>query len=105
MSETKWTPGPWNQSYRLDQDGMYNTEVYDALGKTIATLAWHPVPIKGGWATDRDANARLIAASPDLYEALTVLLSNVGDYELGSSRHQAINIAETALTRARGEQP
>jgi hypothetical protein len=46
---------------------MYSTEVYDAAGETIATVAWYPVKTKSGSiVTAREANASLIAAAPDL---------------------------------------
>lgn len=64
------TPGPWNQSHRktnfLDR---WATEIYDTSGKTIATAAWYPVKTAHGIETNRDANARLIAAAPDLLAA------------------------------------
>lgn len=75
MSQSKHTPGPWGQSHRKREDGMYATEVYDAKGETIATCAWYPVPLGGGHtATNRDANARLIAAAPDLLDACRAAL-------------------------------
>ena len=71
--EAKFTKGEWRQSHREKSDGMYSTEVYDEEGKTICTLAWHKVPIEGGFTTDREANAKLIAAAPDLYNACVAM--------------------------------
>ena len=72
MKEFKGTKGEWNQSHRItDKDGNYSTEVYCDKGQTIATLSWYPNnDIKGVTTTDREENAKLIAASPDLLEAL-----------------------------------
>ncbi len=98
-AEGKWTPGPWAQSHRKTRDGMYSTEVYDAKGETIATLAWHVVPTENGYATDREANARLIASAPDMAEALREICKGSIDVS-----HTAIIIgpdALAALTRAR----
>ena len=69
------TPGPWEQSHRKGCDGVYEvfrTQVYPASDpdNTIATLHWHSVKTDEGFATDREANARLIAAAPDLLAAL-----------------------------------
>ena len=65
------TPGPWSQSHRQSShDGMYRTQVYDANGEAIATCAWYPVKAKYGEGTNREANARLIAAAPDLLASL-----------------------------------
>jgi hypothetical protein len=66
----KHTPGPWFQEHRKKANGMYATEVFDKEGQTIATLAWHSKKIGNVTITDREANARLIAAAPDLLDAL-----------------------------------
>lgn len=69
------TPGPWFQSHRENKEGMWNTQVYDAKGETIATLAWYPVPQHNGVIeTSREANAHLIAAAPEMLEALKAML-------------------------------
>jgi hypothetical protein len=102
---TPWTPGPWSQSHRMRQDGTYFTEVYDAKGATIATLAWHVEdPLAETLTTDRAENARLIASAPDLYAALEqiVLLADgraVTANEIGDS----YEAAREALAKARGE--
>lgn len=71
MSEGKHTPGPWKQSHRKQPNGDYITQVYCAGGETIANVAWYPVELGDGiTGTSRGANARLIAAAPDLLEAL-----------------------------------
>lgn len=70
MSEGKHTPGPWKQSHRKQPNGDYITQVYCAGGETIANVAWYPVELGDGiTGTSRGANARLIAAAPDLLEA------------------------------------
>ena len=68
--ETKHTKGEWRQAHRIcDEEGNYSTQVFDEDGETICTLAWHKVPMENGFTTDREANAKLIAAAPDLLEA------------------------------------
>lgn len=66
MSAPAWTPGPW----RDGQDG--NTRVYgpDGMGEHSGLIA---TVFKGR------ANARLIAAAPDLAEALEELLFEDSD--------------------------
>lgn len=65
------TPRPWFQSHRCRSDGMYSTEIYDARGETIATVAWYPVSLGEGVAgTARDANAALIVEAVNAYDAL-----------------------------------
>ena len=64
MSETKFTPGPWTP-----------TLVMNALGWVRAPNGQR-VAIACGQSNDHTvANARLIAAAPDLYEALAPFAS------------------------------
>lgn len=82
------TPGPWGQSHRQTGEESWNTEVYDAKGETIATLAWYPVKTAEGVSTSREANAHLIAAAPDLLAALQAIfdaeeaVADVDEYDL-----------------------
>lgn len=89
------TPGEWKQSHRAGRDGMYSTEVYDAAGETIATIAWYPKPIANGIATYREENAAFIAAAnpSQIIELINALRDAQRDevpvaysYELAHSR-------------------
>ncbi|WP_141755082.1 hypothetical protein [Burkholderia plantarii] len=67
MSESKqqWTPGPWE----VDATG------YRAKGDGVCVMAWpRCVAVIGAFNPDmpNDANAKLIAAAPDLVEALRI---------------------------------
>ena len=67
----EFTKLPWETAYRKHKDGTYSQEVFDSKGETIATLAWHPVEVAPGEiATDREANAHLIASAPQMYQML-----------------------------------
>jgi len=68
--EHKHTAGPWGWSHRETANGNYSTQVYDEKGKEIADIAWYPVTQNNITITSREANARLIAAAPELLEAL-----------------------------------
>ena len=89
-TETKWTPRPWRV-----QVGRYLPMVHSPDG------------IVGHLSGDRaefEANAHLVAAAPDLYEALSHLLrlnrtQSVGDEDYDA----ALESAEEVLTKARGE--
>lgn len=82
----EFTPNEWYQSHRPipnDPDGMYNTQVYTEDGETICTLAWYPKPpvfekVEGEKrkviGSYREANAKLIAAAPNLLDALEEML-------------------------------
>lgn len=71
----KHTPGPWFQSHIQDKtDGMYYTRVYDHKD-IIATLHWYPIELAPGvTGTRREANAKLIAAAPELLRSCIQLL-------------------------------
>ena len=78
---TAHTPGPWRFAHRETLGRGYSTEVFDSEGQTIATMAWHAVPTEYGTTTDREENARLIAAAPDLLEALKSLRAKLAALE------------------------
>lgn len=111
----KHTPGPWN----VRDDGMsYACPIIDApsVGKgyfaSIATATQRdPHPQHGGWISmaTAEANACLIAAAPDLLEALeglkTILLEWHDDHpeEIGDEEHKYLGKANEAIKKARGE--
>lgn len=91
MSEKKWTPGPWV----FDGTGPHNVfgcDISNSLGDSIAG-SWH------GRDEVAKANAHLIAAAPELYDALEEMLRIVGGYEYP----ETAKMARAALTKARGE--
>ena len=93
MSEARHTPGPWTAFYKA----KYNE--------------WHvAVPSGSGWNLalfsdglegpdeDREANARLIAAAPDLLYALQ-LICDAGAERIGISH---MDRARAAVAKAEG---
>ncbi len=56
----KFTPGPWCESVATGEEG----DIYSG-GATLVATVKHP------------ADARLIAAAPELYEALRVLMASI----------------------------
>jgi hypothetical protein len=96
------TPGPWFQ--------------FDEGGTTYASVVWGPEgPGYGAVAycspysspTDKDiANARLIAAAPDLLDALNGLLDGLDENRCGLTEGQwskLILAAWDAIAKAKGE--
>tara|TARA_R110000803_G_scaffold198048_2_gene261731 strand:- start:1057 stop:1356 length:300 start_codon:yes stop_codon:yes gene_type:complete len=77
-TETKFTQGKWSQSHREQSDGMYITQVYDDKGQSICDLNWHSVDTALGFKTDREENALLIAAAPEMYALLESLKVKLG---------------------------
>ena len=111
MSETKFTPGPWQYRFKTIKDDWGEVRRHD--GRLVAKCVF-------GWWTDDElnehrknktdpaaANASLIAAAPDLYAAL----KDLDDAFCGENRtkedrfrsRQAIIAARAALAKARGE--
>lgn len=92
MTERKWTHGPW-----VWVDG----DLEDRGGEPVAYHSCH------GGVVVNDANAHLIAAAPDLYEALELMrheyrtaLRISGVDEMTS---KTMATANAALAKARGE--
>ena len=96
MSEPKFTKGPWKATYDSQLRALieiYNTE--DRI--PVAVL-----PDRGTVEAmpEVEANANLIAAAPDMYEALEVFCS----YCFGCTDNECkICIYGKALRKARGE--
>lgn len=122
--QPKWTPGPWKwlgEDYRggwgwqllvgPNGEGLLCGQAAD--GGPYAGLRSHcdidPLLCKTGFGASqesapavhvREANAHLIAAAPELYEALAAIVRDGDDQELDSA---LINAGRAALARARGE--
>ena len=74
MSENH-TPGPWETRHRKGADSMYRTEVFSDQHGGIATCEWTVKHCGNGVEkTYRAANARLIAAAPELLDELAYLI-------------------------------
>jgi hypothetical protein len=93
MEKQTFTQGPWE----VDSTG------YRAAGNGLCVMAWHLgkcVAVTGAHNSDMpvDANAALIAAAPDLYEALKEII----DTEWIGGKGGFVK-ARAALAKARGE--
>jgi hypothetical protein len=102
-NETKWTKGPWSVGARFIEG---ENEVLDAEGFSVADPSiFASRKARNGRIVKRVrpveeqvANANLIAAAPELYEALDAFM------RLGTMDDQsAIDAARAALSKARGE--
>ena len=101
------TPGPWLWEYRRGGEGQYNMEVYSATHGVIATCAWTPRPLgNGATGTYRDANASLIAAAPELLDALQAAVEMYGKpggpWNVPGSAGCWITQARVAIAKATG---
>lgn len=84
------TPGPWR--FYDDSNGVTNRIEIVAVGKTVARI-YHSVQ------TEDLPNARLIAAAPELLEALKALS------EADETDYIVWIRARAAIDKAEGEQP
>lgn len=94
MTDSKHTPGPWVKT--IDRDGDFlissNSGEYD-----ITTIfQWEDVP------DESIANARLIAAAPELLEALDGLIRDHDDPMSASTSKWFWDQARAAITKATG---
>jgi hypothetical protein len=74
MSETKHTPGPWEIRFFVERD-----ELQSPIGEMLyITSAMGQIPIARTDSSNigYEANARLIAAAPEMYEALKKLVEH-----------------------------
>lgn len=117
MSETKWTPGEWRyfgkKPIEVTVGGLVHIVSGDVESYTItATGRERGLRVTTFIATahitanrsaeEAEANARLIAAAPELYEALDQILDDMGD-DGPSCCQAAKDQARAALAKARGE--
>lgn len=103
MSESKHTPGPW--VVEDETDPMLTILAPSANGDVVAHIVdvdWLDDPAKVG--PQCLANARLIAAAPDLLEALTELTDAAAKVWSDPFIRGAVDRARAAILKATGEQ-
>ena len=89
MTEPKFTPGPWS----INEWPQAASDI--AIG-AVGTPLIARVPLRDVSINEQKANANLIAAAPDLFNALLVAEESVGDLD-------SLEIVRAALAKARGE--
>lgn len=94
------TPGPWTHEGQGDITGIENDPVDGWVGKVdLAHVYLRTVPGR------TEANARLIAAAPDLLTALTGLLALDADHQRGADDEGVcieVRQARAAIAKAEG---
>ena len=93
------TPGPWYVTGKLTR---YVEALIDG-GLIQEVAACGPTKADGGYGPQQEANARLIAAAPDLLESL-IELADCGAEAWGEDR-PCVKWARAAIAKATGEQP
>jgi hypothetical protein len=93
-AETKWTKGTWALVIR--PRGPDEIRSSDERAELICEF-----PFGASDGSELEASAHLIAAAPDLYEALESLVDEVTNH--GEADGAILDSARAALTKARGE--
>jgi len=94
----KFTPGPWSLTPRF-QDKVDVVHHNDGPGKATRTIC--RVNVRASWLVEQKANAQLLAAAPELLEALR---GAVGWIETSKEGEEATRRALAAIAKATGEQ-
>lgn len=93
----KFTPGPWFVSGSMTR----YVEARIGGGTIQEVAACGPTDADGGYGEQQHANARLIAAAPDLLEALEHLVNHID--VTGSLSILSTGKARAAIAKARGQ--
>jgi hypothetical protein len=100
---TKHTPGPWEiDGEYVQQVGQTGLAICDVMNMDVGgDKGWHSGPVT-------QANKHLIAAAPDLLEALEdlkseLVLSNVDQDYVESHFRPCLNKAAAAIAKATGD--
>ena len=109
-----FTPGPWKVSYRaldvgVDDDVHGYAKLFDIRGWGYLTGKGQALGLDCEEATKiQHANAHLICAAPDMYEALQKIEEwcahiDAISPEDGELHDQIVGLASSVLSKARGE--
>ena len=100
---TDFTGGPWQPQHEFDADGA-STIIGAIDGPDEGRFHYRTVCEVNTDHDEWSANARLISAAPDLYEALAALVNAFDRDRDGSvSPKSPMGRARAALARVRGE--
>ena len=102
MSAFKGTPGPWEAGEQCEISGWVDIRIPGYSRNPVACAT----PANSGDAearrdTETLANARLIAAAPELLEALKQAVTSMQDSGYQNS-HVAVRAARAAIAKATG---
>lgn len=98
MSKAKHTPGPWKVASAAACAEIEVMEIAEVAHLRV-------IPAAGGWPApgEPEVDASLIAAAPELLEALQRLIDS-GDVR-DAAEKGAVSMARAAIAKATGEQP
>jgi hypothetical protein len=93
-----WTPGPWQKSGVRSRSPEYKGHAVGPDGRDPVVV----VPYTDRHHGECIANANLIAAAPELYEAAENLIIAIG---MGWDLDGVVDVAKSAIAKTRGETP
>ncbi len=105
MTESKWTAGPWCVGDEKKVSEIWNVEILGQQGYSLVSTCYGTTTGLADWyagAREVKANAHLIAAAPDLYEALEGIIAEIDDCAQPSDWDNYVP-ALAALAKSRGE--
>jgi len=88
------TPGPWEAPYENPKSLQYSIDGGPNIDHDVDPTNWVHVVVSGN-SERLEANARLIAAAPELLEALK---------SLGDERLENRNVVDNAILKAIGQE-
>lgn len=96
MTQFKGTPGPWRVSEKRGDliDIRHENNEPGAMSLNLAQVV-----ARQSWLKEAEANARLIAAAPELLEALQLIMN--GDFYMPK---ESADVAKLAIAKATGEE-
>ena len=109
-----WTPGPWRAAGSVhlvkgelstEAHEAYCGDVFPAKGDYRGSISYlqSAEHIRGITREEAEANAKLIAAAPDLYKALEDFLVEWFEDDESTKDDPFADAARKALAKARGE--
>ena len=100
MKEFKGTPGPWRVSEKRGDliDIRHNDNGIGAISLNLAHVI-----ARQSWLKEAEANANLIAAAPELLEALQKMVSKAYKQNWNDAYPEELQSAQAAINKALGE--
>lgn len=107
MSKSQHTPGPWRATDLDQHPGIENHDesvsiVIFGYRKGLDSNHYDDSGVRGKTRKEAIANAHLIAAAPDLLEALENVLSEIFIWESEHGLHPYAIKARAAIAKAKG---
>ena len=96
MSETNYTPGPWRAFKAMSSICVGSNETVERVEDLASQMH---IKVFGD---NRIANARLIAAAPELLVACKLLLTEIQVWEHEQGTHPFAQAARDAIDKAAG---